>query len=346
MWPSPAQAPKWRGSRVSTCRISAIELTGSSIMKKAVARLFQPSAHSGLSVTTRSRSSIARAWSFALMASPARLISRSAVSLPERDQRRSIRLAMPFASLSSLAAARRGKRASSVAGRRAFSDSVARAGFRSGFGSAATEGTSVALSATARTSEARRRIAGTLGPPAGPSIHARLKLFRGFAPGSALARLVALLGLVDDVDPPLAAHDLVVAVAPAQRLQRVADLHGALSVQVRSPRTGPVLNEKADGARGSRRPDRRTIRVARHVGEKPKVCNAPAVFQLGSPPSAGLGPLEAVASVTTDTDARPPMPSPSLALQDDAAARRRSTRRGWSVVASAFGVMFAAFGCT
>src|SRR3954447_6089023 len=40
------------------------------------------------------------------------------------------------------------------------------------------------------------------------------------------------------------------------------------------------------------------------------------------------------------------MPSPSLALEDDAAARRRSTRRGWSVVASAFGVMFAAFGCT
>src|SRR3954466_5023928 len=40
------------------------------------------------------------------------------------------------------------------------------------------------------------------------------------------------------------------------------------------------------------------------------------------------------------------MPSPSLALEDDAAARRRSKRRGWSVVASAFGVMFAAFGCT
>src|SRR5205085_2195743 len=42
---------------------------------------------------------------------------------------------------------------------------------------------------------------------------------------SALAGLVALLGLVDDVNAALAAHDLVVAVAPTQRLQRVADLH-------------------------------------------------------------------------------------------------------------------------
>src|SRR4051812_30774518 len=42
---------------------------------------------------------------------------------------------------------------------------------------------------------------------------------------SALAGLVALLGLVDDVDPALAAHELVVAVAPAQGFERVANLH-------------------------------------------------------------------------------------------------------------------------
>src|SRR5204862_28443 len=42
---------------------------------------------------------------------------------------------------------------------------------------------------------------------------------------SALAGLEALLGLVDDVDAALAAHELVVAVTGAQRLERVANLH-------------------------------------------------------------------------------------------------------------------------
>ena len=46
MWPSPAQAPKWRGSLVSTRWMSAIALTGSSRRKKAVARRCQASAHS------------------------------------------------------------------------------------------------------------------------------------------------------------------------------------------------------------------------------------------------------------------------------------------------------------
>src|SRR5919112_2728969 len=46
---------------------------------------------------------------------------------------------------------------------------------------------------------------------------------------SALASLVALLGLVDDVDPALATNQLVVAVTAADRLQRVTDLH------IRSP---------------------------------------------------------------------------------------------------------------
>src|SRR3954469_17753420 len=39
------------------------------------------------------------------------------------------------------------------------------------------------------------------------------------------------------------------------------------------------------------------------------------------------------------------MEIPALTMQD-AAARRRSARRGWSVVAGSFGVMFAGFGCT
>src|SRR5689334_23972362 len=45
---------------------------------------------------------------------------------------------------------------------------------------------------------------------------------------SALARFEAALGLVDDVDPALAADDAVVAVTAAQRLERIADFHGDL----------------------------------------------------------------------------------------------------------------------
>ena len=42
---------------------------------------------------------------------------------------------------------------------------------------------------------------------------------------SALTRLVALLGLVNDVDAALAANQLVVAMTLAEALQAVADLH-------------------------------------------------------------------------------------------------------------------------
>src|SRR5690606_3836014 len=42
---------------------------------------------------------------------------------------------------------------------------------------------------------------------------------------SALAGLEALVHLVDDVDPPATADELVRAVASHQRRQRVADLH-------------------------------------------------------------------------------------------------------------------------
>jgi hypothetical protein len=42
----------------------------------------------------------------------------------------------------------------------------------------------------------------------------------------ALPGLKAPLRLVDDVDAALAAHEAIVAVAAAQRFQRVTDLHG------------------------------------------------------------------------------------------------------------------------
>src|SRR5450759_4548642 len=45
--------------------------------------------------------------------------------------------------------------------------------------------------------------------------------------GSALARLKAGICLIDDIDPPLAPDDLVVAVAAAQGFQGVTDFHGS-----------------------------------------------------------------------------------------------------------------------
>src|SRR6266700_23 len=51
---------------------------------------------------------------------------------------------------------------------------------------------------------------------------------RAKKPGSALAGLEAALHLVDHVNPALAADQTVVAVAAAQRFQRVTDLHGTI----------------------------------------------------------------------------------------------------------------------
>ena len=42
-----------------------------------------------------------------------------------------------------------------------------------------------------------------------------------------LPRLEALLGLVDDIDAALPAHEAIVAMAIAQRFQRIADFHGS-----------------------------------------------------------------------------------------------------------------------
>src|SRR5437870_12273516 len=47
--------------------------------------------------------------------------------------------------------------------------------------------------------------------------------------GSALLGFEARVGLVDDVDPALAAHELAVAVTRLQRLERASDLHGPKS---------------------------------------------------------------------------------------------------------------------
>ena len=60
----------------------------------------------------------------------------------------------------------------------------------------------------------------------------------------ALTSLVALLGLVDDVDPALATNQLVVAVTAADRLQRVTDLH------IRSPAALREGRKKENGGRG------------------------------------------------------------------------------------------------
>src|SRR6516225_1845289 len=43
--------------------------------------------------------------------------------------------------------------------------------------------------------------------------------------GSALARLISRIGLIDDECAPLSAHDAAVLVAFLQRLQRIDDLH-------------------------------------------------------------------------------------------------------------------------
>ena len=61
-------------------------------------------------------------------------------------------------------------------------------------------------------------------PPEKPGTPSRL---REAEPCLALTRLEAALGLVDHVDPALAAHEPVVPVPATQRFQRIADLHGS-----------------------------------------------------------------------------------------------------------------------
>jgi hypothetical protein len=46
---------------------------------------------------------------------------------------------------------------------------------------------------------------------------------------SALAGFEPALRLIDDIDAPLAPHDAIIAMARAQRFQRIADFHGTFS---------------------------------------------------------------------------------------------------------------------
>jgi hypothetical protein len=55
----------------------------------------------------------------------------------------------------------------------------------------------------------------------------------------ALAGLEALLGLVDHVDPALAADEAVVTVTPAQGLERITDFHG-VTFEFRAENSGSV----------------------------------------------------------------------------------------------------------
>src|SRR5512135_3073048 len=53
---------------------------------------------------------------------------------------------------------------------------------------------------------------------------------RGRIGALALAGLVAAVGLVDDVEPPAAPDHAIVAMAIAERSQRILDLHGNPSI--------------------------------------------------------------------------------------------------------------------
>ena len=57
-----------------------------------------------------------------------------------------------------------------------------------------------------------------------PNERPRFQIFVNMK-GLALARLEARIGLVDDVNPTLATHQLIVAVALDQGLERIADFH-------------------------------------------------------------------------------------------------------------------------
>src|ERR1700730_1148108 len=65
----------------------------------------------------------------------------------------------------------------------------------------------------------------------------------------ALAALIARVGLVDDVDAALAAHDAAILVAQLHGLERVADLHDSYSTK--SPgRAGVKFRKRAENRDG------------------------------------------------------------------------------------------------
>ncbi len=69
---------------------------------------------------------------------------------------------------------------------------------------------------------------------------------------SALAGFEALLGLVDDVNATLAAYQAIVAVAGAQRAERIADFHGRSLVGRLVSRIKNGRESAAKGHSGSR----------------------------------------------------------------------------------------------
>jgi hypothetical protein len=54
----------------------------------------------------------------------------------------------------------------------------------------------------------------------------RAKRDKGRIVALALTRLVSAVGLIDDIEPPAPTNHAVVAMALAQRAERILDLHG------------------------------------------------------------------------------------------------------------------------
>src|ERR1700759_5485594 len=97
--------------------------------------------------------------------------------------------------------------------------------------------------------------------------------------GSALLGFEARVGLVDDVDPALAAHELAVAVTRLERLERASDLHGpnlqsgrnAGRLANKSARIyGPRLGESTEGDGPWRCTRLTSPRVSSRFGRSPR----------------------------------------------------------------------------
>src|ERR1051325_4520478 len=80
---------------------------------------------------------------------------------------------------------------------------------------------------------------------------------------SALLGFEARVGLVDDVDPALAAHELAVAMARLQRLERASDLHDLI---LRSGAAARFRQERAHIRGGARE-----VNVAQPAGPNRRI---------------------------------------------------------------------------
>ncbi len=244
------------------------------------------------------------------------------MSEPDSSQRRWIRSATPPASPTLSASARRVKsasiRASLVVPPRATEPLAACATVESPASSRSVSAwprTSPAPAKRTATntsdSAARKRVmpddrlirhvssTSPFGSPCGESTGAVLPSRAESRKASALACLEALLGLVDDVDATLAPHDAVLAVAVAQGLERVTDLHRSSPGGAHPGR--PVCVRRRARLHGScpvpigNRPERRTRREARtrRPRDVGRGTNPIAYAGQPNPPS---GPPETVAS--------------------------------------------------